>query len=471
VNKFIYAPALAFLIFFHLSIAVKSYASETAPPKLGSLRYDEDYSYLKNSRADKDLLDQIKFIPLDSKGDSFISLGGEARLTYEYFENEDWGAQPDDNDGWLLQRYMLHADFHFSELFRVFVQLQTGIEAGRTGGPRPTDQDSIDLNQAFLDVNWNLSNSRRLTFRPGRQELSFGIKRLISNRDGTNLHRTFEGLRVNYSSKSWQVSSFVVRPVEIDKKDFDNDGIDDQNFWGIYSEHHLMSLKVPSNIDLYYLGINRKNARFDQGIAEETRHTFGTRLRGKMKPWDYDLELIIQTGSFGQGNVFAWGATGNIRYTKNFSDYKKLWFQIDWGMSSGDDNPNDSDLQTFNPLFPRTIFFGRATTFAPSNHRSLHPIVGYQFNKHLSIAFDWLFFWRQNTDDGIYLAPNRLFKTGQLSNSHFVGHQLGANVTWRINRHLSAQVYYNHFYAGPFLKETPPGEDIDYFATLLTYKF
>jgi len=66
--------------------------------------------------------------------------------------------------GWLLQRYMLHADFHFSELFRIFVQFQTGIESGRTGGPRPTDQDAIDLNQAFFDINWNLSNGRRLTF-------------------------------------------------------------------------------------------------------------------------------------------------------------------------------------------------------------------------------------------------------------------------------------------------------------------
>jgi hypothetical protein len=30
---------------------------------------------------------------------------------------------------------------------------------------------------------------------------------------------------------------------------------------------------------------------------------------------------------------------------------------------------------------------------------------------------------------------------------------------------------YAHFFAGPFIRETPPGKDIDYFTTCITYKF
>jgi hypothetical protein len=30
---------------------------------------------------------------------------------------------------------------------------------------------------------------------------------------------------------------------------------------------------------------------------------------------------------------------------------------------------------------------------------------------------------------------------------------------------------YVHSFAGPFLKETPPGKDIDYFTTWIDYKF
>jgi hypothetical protein len=32
-------------------------------------------------------------------------------------------------------------------------------------------------------------------------------------------------------------------------------------------------------------------------------------------------------------------------------------------------------------------------------------------------------------------------------------------------------VSYIHFFAGPFLAETPPGKDLDYFRTWVSYKF
>src|SRR6266540_3797213 len=144
------------------------------PPPYLQLRYDEDYSFLNDPARRTDFLDPLKYIPLDGSGEFYLGFGGEARERYEYFHNSLWGQGPQDDDGYLLQRYMLHADLHLGESLRVFGQLKSGLENGRSGGPRPTDEDKLDLHQAFLDVTLATINSTTLVFRGGRQELLFG---------------------------------------------------------------------------------------------------------------------------------------------------------------------------------------------------------------------------------------------------------------------------------------------------------
>jgi len=41
----------------------------------------------------------------------------------------------------------------------------------------------------------------------------------------------------------------------------------------------------------------------------------------------------------------------------------------------------------------------------------------------------------------------------------------------RINRDFTFTAIYSHFFAGRFLKETPPGKDVDYTSTWLMFRF
>ena len=83
------------------------------PPSFKQLRYDENYAYLRDSALRTDFLDAIKFIPLSKSGESWLTLGGEIRQRYEYYHNSQWGLGPQDDNGYLLQRYMIHADTAF----------------------------------------------------------------------------------------------------------------------------------------------------------------------------------------------------------------------------------------------------------------------------------------------------------------------------------------------------------------------
>jgi hypothetical protein len=111
----------------------------TPPPAYQLLRDKEDYSYLKDPRCRTDFWDAIKYIPLGSQQGWYLSLGGELRERYEFFHNEEAGSQLADrhgNNSYALQRYLLHGDLHLGARLRFFAQIMSGLENGRSGGPR-----------------------------------------------------------------------------------------------------------------------------------------------------------------------------------------------------------------------------------------------------------------------------------------------------------------------------------------------
>jgi hypothetical protein len=93
-----------------------------------------------------------------------LSAGGEVRQEYEWFDNEEWGAEVPDANGYWLQRYMLQVDTRVSGRMRLYGELKCGIEVGRAGGPRGSDQDRLDLQQGFVDLSFG-----PVTIRIGRR--------------------------------------------------------------------------------------------------------------------------------------------------------------------------------------------------------------------------------------------------------------------------------------------------------------
>src|SRR5262249_41216923 len=169
-------------------------SAPSAPPSYKQLRYEEDWSFLRDPTRRDDVLDRIKYIPLGEKEDWYLTIGGEVRMQYERFGNPGWGRGPKDDSGYLLQRYMLHADLHLGDRARVFFQIKSGLESGRTGGPRPVDEDKLEVHQAFVDVTLPSGAERPLVFRVGRQELLFVSAPLIAPPDDPNLRPNFHGL-------------------------------------------------------------------------------------------------------------------------------------------------------------------------------------------------------------------------------------------------------------------------------------
>jgi hypothetical protein len=364
---------------------------------------------------------------------------------------------------------MIHADAHFWDYFRVFTQFKSGLEDGRNGGPRPTDRNDFDLNQAFFDVRAPWSQTDSLTFRVGRQELAYGSSRLISVRDAPNVHLTFDGVKSIFQIGAWRVDAFAVKPVRTKVGVFDDDPDPNQNFWGLYAVAPV-SWIPGGHADLYYLGLERDEAHFDQGTAHELRHSVGSRIWGRKSGWDYNLEFVYQFGSFGSGDIQAWTAASDVGFTFEKTPLKPR-LGLKANVTSGDNNPSNADLQTFNPLFPRGAYFGEPALIGPANHIDIHPSLDLSLVQNLLLSLSWDCFWRESTRDSIYGPAVNLIQSGNTSNARYVGNQAEAMLEWRLDRHLTLTADYAHFFAGDFLKQTTPGKDVDYFSAWVTFRF
>lgn len=455
-----------------LTVPIAPASAETgtaaAPPPYRLNRADDDFRYLADPARRTDLWDQFKYVPFNESGSWYSSFGGEARERYEYFNRPGWGRDPQDN-GYLLQRYFLHGDLHLGEHVRLFSQLQSSLEDGRKNGPRSTDKDELDLHQAFLDLELDLPGNSTFTLRSGRQELAYGTQRIISVREGPNVRQSFDGFRAMLHLGEVQIDGFATRPVQTKRHDFDDGPDNAKALWGTYAVLPF-PLLPKSSIDLYYMGLYRRTASFDQGAARETRHSLGTRLWRTEPPLDYNFEALYQWGSFGNGDIRAWTVASDTGYTQTSLPLRPR-FGVRADIASGDDNRANQDLQTFNPLFPKGAYFSEAALIGPANFIDLNPCLDLHLIDRLTLTLDWDFFWRESIHDGLYNNAVALVRSGKSSKASYTGSMPQAQLLWDIDRHLSLVAIYGHFFAGRFLAESGSGKDIDYVTTWLTYKF
>jgi hypothetical protein len=448
-------------------------AQEPAPVEhedFKKLRYEEDYKYLADSRRRTNVWESIKYIPLGSLPGSYLSLGGEIRERYEYTRNPVWGEDPQDKRGVFLQRYNVHADLHLGKYIRIFSQLNSVLANGRAGGPSPVDESKLTLQQAFLDLNGSPRPDVSLTMRTGRQEIILGSGRLVDIREGPNLRRKFDGFRPFMVTSKWRVDGLAVRPAKDQDGFFDDDGSDyAKALWGLYGVRKEVFFPQ-DGIDLYYLGFQNDAAVYEQGTGKETRHSLGTRIWGQEAGWDYNFEFLYQLGTFGPGRTNAWTAASIAGYTWPQAPLKPR-LALSANIASGDQDPADNNLQTFNPLFPRGNYFSELALLGPFNFFNIHPFLTIQPFSSLSTTLDVDFFWRQSLNDGVYSPNGQLLRASDGSTARYVGTEISFTNEWKVNRHLTLTAIYCHFFPGNFIRQTGTAQPIDFIEITARFLF
>jgi hypothetical protein len=430
------------------------------------LRYEEDYSTLKTDSIGS-FYRELKYMPLSRNNDTYFSFGGEARTQYIYYKHDLWSDNPEATHGEILNRFLLHGHLHYKKHFKMFLQLQTSMALGKQLSSA-VDNNMLEFHQGFIEYKTPLPTASEFVVRTGRQELSYGSERLVSVREGPNNRQSFDAVKLILNKENFVANAFFSYHVK-SKKGILNDRLSSYaTFWGMYVTKNHVSFF--SNIDLYYLGLLKRQASFDDGIGRELRHSVGTRLWNNTSDWKYDFEAVYQFGSLAQKNIRAWTASINTSYT--FSKFKySPTIGIKTEIISGNKSYGDQSIQTFNPLFPKGGYFGLAALLGPENLVGIHPSVSATLIPGLVLGVDYDKIWRQSVHDGIYAPNGFLIYTGKNTNAKVVGNQYSLVSNHTLNRMLSFDAVFTWFDAGDYLREVSAGKGVFFTAINAKVKF
>lgn len=450
-----------------LSVLLWAGAAAADPPPLTNNRYDEDYSALRTPAARTGAFwEPFKAIPLAPAEGVWLDTGAELRLRYEGVRNSGWGQDQPANDRYILWRALPYADLTLGPQLRLFGQLVAADALGKDGALAPPDADRLDLLQGFGELRLPLSGADA-TLRVGRRMLAFGSERLIGYRYGPNVPRSFDMASAAVTAGLWRAEAVYGRPVRVNPEPFDDQHAPDRRLAAVYGTY---TLGARTGIDAYWIGLRTRGASFDQGTADERRHTLGTRLFGRSGSWDWNWEAMGQVGRFGDGDIRAWSLATETGY--RWSD---AWLAPRLGLkaniASGDHDPDDRALNTFDPLFPKGKYFGELTPIGPYNLINLHPTLDLDLSGGFGLGLAAVAYWRESGQDGVYDVTGNLLRSGAGSDARYVGTQGEIVLSYSNGRTFEAMASYSLFRPGAFIEDTGPARTIHFVGLEAVLKF
>ena len=432
----------------------------------------------------------------------------QERVRWEIRENNfDFNgavhALTDDNG--FLQRFRLGLLVKPCDWLKIYAQGQDSREINSDRPDFPgllgaEGDDSFDLRQGYLE--FGNAKAFPLTLKIGRQVLSYGDERLIGAFDWNNLGRTFDAAKLRWEAKAWSLDAFastVVVPERgsYNQSDFLNGNETDreQTFSGLYFSTTAVG---PQTVDLYALHLHENTSlKYQPAALGDTNFlTFGLRIKSKpgafapappapeldgksvadgksapspsapkMVGLDYEFEGAFQTGEVRGRDLTAFALHGGAGYTFDLAWKPRLGVEYSYG--SGDGDPLDGEIETFQNLFPTNHkFYGQMDVFSWQNMQDLGVIVKVQPVKAISLKAEYHAFWLASTDDVWYrangVAAVRPLNALARNADSFAGSEVDVTAQWTVNKHFAVEAGYSHFFAGSYLGDTGPSDDADF---------
>ncbi|MGY1424798.1 alginate export family protein [Lysobacter sp. A289] len=428
------------------------------------LRHEDDFIAQRQMCADDNRIACWKARPV--AGGMHLSLGGDLRWRYEYADNPGHGEDPQDHWGAWLQRHSLFADVRLGEHWRGFAQLGTSLANGRAGGPAPVDENRLDPMNLFVELRGATAGDREFGLRAGIQEMRFGSARLMDVRDGTNVRRSFDAIRTYVEGADWRIDAFAATPRLNRQGSFDDGHSDVQALRGIYA----VRTGVDRVWDVYLLHYEDLTAHYVQGDAHERRWTLGLRVSGTQGGWDWNWESAMQGGRFGSASIRAWTVATETGYRFTNATWQPRLALLA-AVASGDRNPDDNRLGTFNPMYPRGNYFGEEATLGPRNFFNVQPTIFLHPTPRLELNASLDLFWRHSTNDGAYAPNGTLIRTpGDSSNRH-VATIASFGTTWTPSPGWTTGAVLAWSRPGSFLRDNGPHEPLRYLELTLQHQF
>ena len=453
------ARALALVGLCAASGAVLGDEPGTAPTRPTPMmnRWQEDWSVLADPALRTQPLDQLKYMPLsEDSPDRYLSLGLTLRERFESNDAPGFGVGGVAGDSYVLQRLQLHADLHFVENWRLFVQLED-VRAFDKTTLTPVDANKADLRLAFIETVDRFAGGT-LKARVGRQDFAFDLQRFVSSRDGPNVRQSFDAVWADWETDNWRFIGFLSRPVQYeDVHSFDDRSNNDFRFHTLRVERHVLGT---NELSAYWSLYERSNAHYIDGSGKERRQILDARFAGSLDALDWDVESMLQGGTVGSKRIRAGAFGPRVGYNFRDSPWRPcIGLQLD--AASGDTRPGDSTVGTFNPLFPNGYYFSLAGYTGYTNLVQLKPSLTVHPDARLALLAGLGLQWRATEADAVYIQPNVPVAGTAGRPGKWTGAYGQLRADYKVNRNLTTAIEAVHYQVGDVIRRAG-GHDGNY---------
>jgi len=425
--------------------------------------------WIPNGMATFTPLKSLKNLPL---GNTYLNIGGNLRLRYEYQNNYNIKKYTDTKDNYLLERFRLNINLKTQKGLRTFIQFQDSqcidcaLKISDFKGKDPYVNE-FDLRQAYIE--WRKINGSPFGFKVGRQQISYRDKRVFGPGAWGNVGRyTWDAIMLKYETSYLNLDIFYAKRIFYLPKTF----LDKYYPFDVYALYGQIK-KLPIIFDVFYIfKYNHSDVtdEFGNYFPEEKRHTIGFYLKGKqsLHKKDYFLKysglFAYQTGSYPSKDqhISAYGWYANLGLNYKFFIPQSFWLKYSYG--SGDKNPNDNKVQTFDGIFSGMAkYFGRMNLFCWSNIKDYQLTYKVKPIKGFKIVADYHWFYlAQKTDYWYYFNCKPVKDRGRNFSSNYLGKEWDIFVIYDLNKNLQFQLGYCHFIPGTAIIESGFHEEADY---------
>lgn len=140
---------------------------------------------------------------------------------------------------------------------------------------------------------------------------------------------------------------------------------------------------------------------------------------------------------------------------------------VSYDYGSGDNNPADGDIETFQNLFPTNHkFYGQMDAFSWQNVQDLELSVKFTPTKKLNARVAVHAFWLASNDDSWYRANGvttvRPLTPAARAAGSYIGTEADLTLTYALSKNVNIEGGYSHFFAGDYLADTGASDDANF---------
>lgn len=437
------------------STEVKNYYVE--PKSYGTKRESDPPKYVRN--LSKAGIEEYKNI-------NWLDVGLDYRARYEYRDKDLRQSKITLNQPILTRTRAYLGVKEILDPVRAVVEFEDA-RVNNSKFPRDDrDVNEFELIQLYgeLFLEDALGEEKPFRLRLGRHAFEFLDRRLIARNEWRNTTNNFEGLyaTLGQEKNELQLDILALQPVERLLTRYDKRR---ENVWFYGGIGHIRKWADIIALEPYYLGLHQDQT---SAVVNRIINSYGLRGYGLISDtgFDYDFNLVVQTGKDANRDHKALGAVAEIGYS--FQQSWKPRVSINYGYGSGDSSSSDLNNERFERLYgfarpwSNNDYFQWENISAPKLRVELTP------DEKNRIDFGYNGYWLADDNDR-WSAANIRDTSG--SSGSFIGHEFDIRHRYKVNSRVDTNIGYSYFTPGEFTRNLKSKDTSNFFYIELSINF